>query len=161
MRLFVVAGGLCILAACAQPPPLVDPTFDSPESLARAVLDRFAAGDTEGLRRLAVTEQEFRQRVWPELPASRPERNLPFSYVWGDLSQKSGQSLQQLLAKHTGRAYTLASVRFGATTPYETFTVHRDSVFVVRGAEEPEVRLCGSMIEAAGRWKVFSYVVDD
>ena len=120
-----------------------------------------ASGDVQALEQLALSETEFRQRIWPELPASRPERNLPFSYVWGDLHQKSTQSLQQLLAKHKGHEYTLDSVRFGEVTEYPTFKVHRDSVFVVRGAAEPEIRLCGSMIEADGRWKVFSFVADE
>jgi hypothetical protein len=164
MRLYLVVGGLLLAAACSPAPPPLDPTFDSPEALARAVLDRYAAGDADGLRQLALTEQEFRQRVWPELPASRPERNLPFSYVWGDLKQKSDLNLARLLARHRGRRLELVGLRFAdQKTPYKTFVVHRESVFTVtepEGAPE-QVRLAGSMIEQGGRWKVFSYVVDD
>jgi hypothetical protein len=163
MRAFLVAGGLAVLAACTPAPPLLEPTFDSPEAVARAVLDGFAAGDREALRRLALSEQEFRQRVWPELPSARPERNLPFSYVWGDLKQKSDASLARLFARHQGRRFEFVSVRFDEPkTQYGTYVVHRESVFTVQG-EGPaeELRLCGSMIEADGRWKVFSFVVDD
>jgi len=163
MRFLMVVGGLVLAAACTPPLPPLDPAFDSPEALARAILERYAAGDADGLRRLALTEQEFRQRVWPELPASRPERNLPFFYVWGDLKQKSDGSLATLIARHRGRHVQLDAIRFGARTPYKTFVVHRDSVFAIRDSGGPveEVRLCGSMIEQDGRWKVFSYVVDD
>jgi hypothetical protein len=163
MRVLLVLAGLLVGAACASEPPPLDPTFDSPEAVARAVLDRLAAGDADGLRRLALTEQEFRQRVWPDLPASRPERNLPFSYVWGDLKQKSDGSLATLIARHRGRHVELDAVRFGGRTPYRSFVVHRDSVFAIRASGGPveEVRVCGSMIEQDGRWKVFSYVVDD
>jgi hypothetical protein len=164
MRVFLVLGILLTLAGCAPAPPPLDPTFDSPEAVARAVLEGFAAGDVAGLRRLALTEQEFRQRVWPELPASRPERNLPFSYVWGDLKQKSDASLSSLLARTRGRRLELVSVRFDEQkTPYKTYVVHRKSVFSVRegGGPSEELRLCGSMIEQDGRWKVFSFVVDD
>ena len=59
------------LAACDRRPPLA-PAFASAEALAEAVLDRYRAGDEAGLRALALTEQEFRQHVWPELPAARP-----------------------------------------------------------------------------------------
>ncbi len=55
------------------------------------------------LRDLALNEIEFREQVWPELPAARPERNLPFSYVWGDLRQKSDANLERTLARHGGR----------------------------------------------------------
>ena len=77
-------------------PPLAN-TSASPEALAAAVLDALARGDRARLDALALTEQEFRDHVWPDLPAARPERNLPFSYVWGDLHQKSNLSLAQTL----------------------------------------------------------------
>jgi len=36
------------------------------------------AGDLERLRSLVLTRDEFWAHVWPYLPASRPERNVPF-----------------------------------------------------------------------------------
>lgn len=130
--------------------------------MAEAVLSAVAARDAASLHALAITEPEFRQHVWPELPASRPERNLPFSYVWGDLRQKSETRLSATLAAHGGQRYTLEEVRFSGETRYPGYTVHRDSVFLVRAPDGPrELRLCGSMIEKDGRWKVFSYIIDD
>jgi len=156
-------GALVPLAACAPAiPPLAD-TRESPAGVAQAVIDAMTAGDARALSSLALSESEFRHHVWPELPAARPERNLPFSYVWGDLRQKSGASLGASLARHRGQRYTLVDVRFGEATPYDTYTVHRDSTFVVRAqdGQQQDLRLCGSMIEQHGRWKVFSYVVDN
>jgi len=161
MRLLTAAAALALVMACRPAPAPLEHTRESAAAVATALIEALTSGDARTLGQLALSEAEFLQRVWPELPASRPERNLPFSYVWGDLHQKSNQSLQQLLAKHRGHKYTLDSVRFGEVTEYPTFKVHRDSVFVVRGADEPEIRLCGSMIEADGRWKVFSFVVDE
>ena len=120
--------------------------------------------DTTALRGLALSEEEFREHVWPELPAARPERNLPFSYVWGDLRQKSDESLGQTLARHGGRRYTLISVRnTGETTRYQSYTVSRETVLMVRDETgvPAELRLFGSTIQKDGAWKVFSYVVDD
>jgi hypothetical protein len=163
MRFCVLVIGLAALAACGpSKAPLAD-TRDSAAAVAEAVIAAITTGDRAALSSLALSEQEFRDHVWPELPAARPERNLPFSYVWGDLRQKSDGSLGALLATHKGQRYTLVAVRFGDRTPYQTYTVHRASTFVVRdtGGQEQELRLCGSMIEQGGRWKVFSYVVDD
>jgi hypothetical protein len=164
MRTLIVAGGLLLAAACRPAPPPLASAFDSPEALARAVLDRVAAGDVDGLKALALTELEFRERVWPELPAARPERNLPFSYVWGDLRQKSEAGLSSVLSRYRAHRLELVEVRFGAQTPYKSYVVHRETVFAVRdpatGGPPEDVRLCGSLIEQAGRWKVFSYVVD-
>jgi hypothetical protein len=120
--------------------------------------------DTTTLQGLALSEGEFREQVWPELPAARPERNLPFSYVWGDLHQKSDLSLARTLARHGGRRYSLMSVRMeGDTTRYPSYTVSRETVLRARDetGTEVDLRLFGSIIQKDGGWKVFSYVVDD
>jgi hypothetical protein len=132
--------------------------------LAQSVLEAFEQRDLNRLRGLALTEREFRDYVWPELPSARPERNLPFSYVWGDLRQKSEQSLAATLERHGGRRYTLVSVRFGGeATNYPSYVVYRETVLRVRedsGATQ-DLRFFGSTIEKDQGWKVFSYVVDD
>ena len=119
--------------------------------------------DRAALEVLAVSEWEFRDHVWPQLPAARPERNLPFSYVWLDLKQKSATSLNRTLATHGGRRYTLVDVTFSGQTDYADYRVHREAVFVVRDATgaQMSLRVCGSMLEKDGGWKVFSYVVDE
>jgi hypothetical protein len=163
MRFWFVFTALMGLVACGpSQAPLAD-ARDSARAVAEAVIAAVTTGDQAALASLALSEQEFREHVWPELPSARPERNLPLSYVWGDLHQKSGESLRALLATHRGQRYALVAVRFGDQTPYQTYTVHRASTFVVRdaGGQELELRLCGSMIEQGGRWKVFSYVVND
>jgi hypothetical protein len=159
-RLVLLAGSL-FLASCASPAtPLAD-TRDSPQAVAQAVIDAVTAGNSAAL--VSLSEQEFREHIWPELPAARPERNLPFSYVWGDLHQKSGTSLAATLARYRGQRLSLVEVRHGEVTRYESYSVHRDSVFVVRTADgaTDDVRLCGAMVEQGGRWKVFSYVTSD
>ncbi|MBI4487099.1 MAG: hypothetical protein HY655_13925 [Acidobacteria bacterium] len=151
-------------AACAPSSPLLANTFPSPHATAAAVLDALARRDVATLRALALSEQEFRDQIWPELPAARPERNLPFSYVWGDLHQKSAAALARTVERHGGRRYALSAVWFaGETTRYATYTVHRDTTLRVRDARgvESELRLFGSAVEKDGAWKVFSYVVDD
>ncbi len=124
---------------------------------------RWSSGTRRALTALWLSEAEFRTHVWPSQPAARPERNLPFSYVWGDLAQTSEASLSGTLVAHGGRRYDLAAVRFAADpAEYGAFRVHRHSVFVVRdGSGTREIRVTGSMIEQNGRWKVFSHVVDD
>lgn len=127
-------------------------------------MDALARRDELALRALALDEDEFRRQIWPELPASRPERNLPFSYVWGDLRQKSEQALAQTLAQHGGRRYAVVAARFGGrATQYPTYTVYRETVLRIRDEQgiESDVRLFGSSVEKGNRWKVFSYVVDD
>lgn len=150
------------MCGCAAPPPLAA-SAASPRQLAEQVLVAIAANDRSALERLALSEAEFRDHVWPHLPAARPERNLPFGYVWSDLRQKSAAGLGVTLTRHRDRAYELLDVRFdGGRTPYTDVVVHRGAVFDVRGPDgQEEIRVCGSFLEKGGRWKVFSYVVDD
>jgi hypothetical protein len=138
--------------------------YPSPQALATAVLNAVERRDTDELRGLALSEEEFREHVWPELPAARPERNLPFSYVWGDLRQKSDDNLRRMVVRHGGRKYAFVAMRSaGETTRYQSYTVSRETVLKVRDetGAEMELRLFGSTIQKDGGWKVFSYVVDE
>jgi hypothetical protein len=164
MRDVFVLGLCCLLsvASCSSPP--LPHAHASPEALARAVLDAVAQRDVEALRMLALNKEEFEEHVWPELPAARPERNLTANYVWGDLQQKSNIMLRAMLAAHGGKRYELTGIRFlGETTAYASFRVHRESELSVKqdGGDEQQIRLFGSMIEKAGKYKVFSYVNQD
>ena len=163
LRVLAVAA-LAVATGCGRSTPLLSNTYPSVEALSTAVLQAVENLDQNRLRELALNEEEFREHVWPELPAARPERNLPFSYVWGDLRQKSALALDQTLARHGGRRYALVSVRFdGETTRYQSYAVYRATVLRVRdeSGAASELRLFGSSLEKDGTWKVFSYVVDE
>jgi hypothetical protein len=138
-------------------------TFRSPEATAEAFLEALAVEDRLRIETLALDEDEFRDVVWPELPSSRPERNVPFEYGWGDLHKKSRNALSFTLARYGGQSFDLEEVLFkGETTDYETFRVHREAWLVVRNVEgrRGRVQLFGSMIERDGRYKLFSFVTD-
>lgn len=155
--------GLSVALACDRTPPLTN-GLGSADELAGAVLDALARNDRARLEQLALSEQEFRDHVWPDLPASRPERNLPFSYVWGDLHQKSLLSLSTVLGEHGGKRYQLKRVSFGGEeSRYGRARVRREAVFHVMdpSGNEIELRVCGSLVEHDGVWKVFSYVFRD
>ena len=158
-----IVAGACSSGDRPSPPPPLQRTFPSPDALSRAVLAALADEDAGHLASLGLSELEFRTVVWPELPSSRPERGLPFEYVWGDLDQKSTNALRRLVARHGGRRYTLAGVAFrGETTPYRTYRVHREAVLDLLDEEGNELTLplFGSILERDGEFKLFSYVVD-
>jgi hypothetical protein len=143
-------------------PPLAN-TAETPSALAGAVLDALQHRDVNRLHALSLDEREFREHVWPDLPAARPDRNLPISYVWGDLRQKSESSLGRVVAAKGGQPLELVSLRFaGGTTAYKSYAVHRQAVMVVKDGTgaQTEFRAFGSVLEKDGQFKVFSYVVD-
>jgi hypothetical protein len=162
-----VSAGLALLlgtlAACGTSRSL-EPSYDSPNAVAQAVVDGMSRKDVAELSRLAVTEDEFRDLVWPRQPGSRPERNLPWTYVWRDLAAKSrGQLLARVSEWPAQGRLTVEQVTFdGETTDYDTYRVFRASRLTLRDATGRLItaRIFGSIIEQRGRFKVFSYVVD-
>lgn len=169
-RLPVIIGGAALLlgatlsAVWSRPAPLQN-TFPSPQAVAAAVIQAMRAGDVDRLRALALTEEEFRVHVWPYLPAARPERNVPFEFVWEQLQQNSEGHLRESVHNLPDGPIQVRDVRFaGQTSRYGDVVVSRDTeLVVVSGADSAGrvVRLFGSMVEQAGRYKVFSFVVDD
>jgi len=143
--------------------PSLEPVFETPEALTRAVLKGFETADGEALRSYALTKEQFRLYVWSKLPSSRPERGVPFEYGWGDLHQKSHNALLRSFARYKGRKLELLGFRFdGGVTDYGTYKVHRDARVKVRteGGDELWLDLFGSVMEWQGKYKLFSYVAD-
>lgn len=135
----------------------------TPEAVAREALERVAAGDREALLSISLSETEFREVVYPELPASRPERNTSADFVWRGLNQKSRNSLAFTLDRYAGQRLELVAVDFlGETTDYGSYRIHRQTALTVRRPDGAKtvVRLFGSMIERAGRYRIFSFVTD-
>jgi len=169
VRYLIVAAVALATAACSNPSEpsrsaaALSHTFESPDALARAVLDALAKRDADGLRELALSESEFRDHVWPELPTSRPERNVPFEYAWGQMKQRSDGSLGATLSRYGGRSLRFVQTRFtGDTTAYQSFSVMRESEIVAADdtGRELILRLYGSAMLKDGRYKLYSYVVD-
>jgi hypothetical protein len=160
----LLASGAVPLIGCRPQPALLEHTLESPEAVARAVLKRLNTRDIAGLQELAITEHEFRKLVWPKLPAARPGRNIPWDYVWNDLRSKSTMQLQARVHEwQPSGDGAVVKVEFtGETTDYETFRVRRKSAVTIRTPDGHETRhrLFGSIVEQAGRYKVFSYVAD-
>lgn len=166
----VIVAAVIVMGGCSAPAepwrsaaPLSN-TFASPEALAQAVLDALAQSDLPRLRALALSEAEFRHHVWPELPASRPERNVPFDYAWGQMQQRSEGHLDGTYARYAGKPWRLVRTAYtGETTLYTSFAVMRESEVIAADetGRELVLRLFGSAMVRDGRYKLFSYVVDE
>jgi len=164
MRLHTFILSAVLLSGCSASSRPLPNSHESPEVLARAVLTAIEGRDADALLALALNKKEFEEHVWPELPAARPERNLSVNFVWGDLNQKSNATLRDTIAAHGGKKYEFRSIRFlGETTQYDSYRVHRESELTVKESDgtERQIRVFGSVIEKSGRYKVFSYVIDD
>lgn len=151
-----------LLTGCGTAPqPAWSDSYESPDALATAALAALAAADEPRLARLALSEQELRETVWPLLPASREDVGMPWAYFWREHAQRNTGYLKTVLAKHGGKGYELTRVDFDGRATYGDVTIHREPALDLQTAAGPQrLRLFGSMAERGGRWKLYSFVVD-
>ena len=131
---------------------------ESPEAVARAVLDAIERRSERGLRKLLVTREEHRALLWPHLP----ERGtLPFGYVRKLNRHNTTEGVDAALRKYGGAELNLIRVEFHREPEhYEDFTLHRGArVWVRRSSdgEEGYIETLDVLVEWNGRWKPFNY----
>ncbi len=145
------------------PAPRLAPTFASLDELAVALRDALRAADVDRLRRLAVTADEFRDVVWPELDAARPERRLSWDFVWSQHELRHERGLARAAGLFGGQDLVVTAVDFTQETrDYPTFRLHRGSVvrLVTPAGASREAEVFASVIEVDGRFKIYSFITD-
>lgn len=149
-------------AAKAKGPRRLANTHPDSESLARKFLAALAGKDIEAIKAMRLTEQEFCNYVWHDLPSSRLP-NVSCDWAWNQATIKSLSGLGEMLRDHQGRRYEFLSLRFAkGTEVYPSYKVHKETWLRVRDENggEQELRLFGSILEMDGKFKLFSFVVD-
>jgi hypothetical protein len=160
---YLVVGVLVLSGACRERVPELTHALPSKEALAQAVVDALAEREEQQLAAFAITEREFHTAIWPRLPTSEPGVGMSPDYVWTDTTTRSRAHLARALDERGGRQARVEAVTFrGPATNYDGVIVHREAELTLREASGEVVvaRLFGSMVEASGRWKVYSYIVD-
>jgi hypothetical protein len=138
-------------------------TFSGRSELSDALEAAIVSGETDVMRALAVSREEFRDLVWPTLPiANRPKSNFTWEFVWQQHELRHESSLRRIATDFGGQDLEIVSVEArGKTTDHGSFRIHRENyVEVVRpdGTRE-ELRLFGSLLETDdGRVKIYSFI---
>jgi hypothetical protein len=177
----VLTGLAALVAACAtasagdsapvvkaeMAAPTLANTFASPDEAVGALLEALARKDTAALRELAVTKFEFHDFVWPGLDAARPERRLPWDFVWQQHAMRHEHGLQQIVARYGGQALEFRGLELTGpvtehVTPHGTYRIHRSSVVELATPDGRIVtaRLFGSLISSGERYKIYSFITD-
>lgn len=158
------------VAACAATAPApsattavgLEPTFATVDELVAATVAALEARDLDRLRQLAVTREEFRDLVWPGLDASRPGRNLTWEFVWSQHEMRHERGLRRALDEVGGRRLDVRGISFQGVTEHGAYRLHRSSALQVAAADGSvaTVRVFASVIEAEGRFKIYSFITD-
>lgn len=131
---------------------------ESPEAVARAVLEAIEHENERKLESLLVSREEHHALLWPHLP----ERNtLSFGYVRKLNRHNTEEGIDAALRKWGGAELELVRVEFRREPEhYENFTLHRGArVWVRRSSdgEEGYVDTLDVLVEWNGRWKPMNY----
>jgi len=163
---------LCILAAALSltTPPggnaggRLENAAPSMEALAARVIEAMVQEDSQTLRGLALSEEGFRQYVWPELPVSDTRTNVSFDYVWKEVAYRSTMWMNRLTKDLSGRNVKLVRVLHrGKAFRYRSHCAWSDMMVVLsdESGQEREYPLFGTLIEMDRRFKVYSYAPYD
>ena len=135
-----------------------------------ALIDRFLEAlrekDRDALRRLRVSESEYREIIMPgHVPVGQPFRTYTeemSKYAWDTLNTKSGYWEIALVDRFGGRAYDVKSVTFiEGVDEFATYTAHRQLRLKLQEGDGAEVELAtGSIAEIDGQFKFVSYIRD-
>ena len=140
-----------------------EPSIDS---LLAKFQQALADKDKVLLRRLRVTEDEYRNFIMPgSVPEGQPRAHYSeqdSQYFWGTLNGKSIYSEANLLAEFGGRPLKLTSVSYRkGIQHYRDYTAYKQLVVTVEDAQGTKDMLkIGSIAEVAGGYKFISFVRD-
>lgn len=139
--------------------------FASTEDVVTAFLEALERKDVEALRRLRVTEAEYKDfLVAGHVPVGQPFRSVSpeaRDYAWETLNTKSEYYERYLVEKYGGRRYELQSMRFErGTAEYAGYSAQRQLRLSLLDDGTPVEIATGSIVKVGDEYKFASYIRD-
>lgn len=128
------------------------------ERLGHAICRGLEVASFDSLMALCVTDEEFRDILWREFPASRPATGLGWEDGWRPLSVRLMSGMNGALNDHGGRFHELVRVEADSVMRYRNFTLHSRLTLVVKN-DRGDIERWGwvrAVAERKGRFKVYS-----
>jgi len=137
----------------------------SKEELARWLLEALERKDLKALRRLRVTEAEYKDFILPgSVEVGQPPRTYPpniADYAWKTLNTKSLYYERYLLTQVGGKHMEYKDMSFAkGIADYATYRAYRQLRLAVIENGSPAELATGSIIEVGGKCKFISYIRD-
>lgn len=135
-------------------------SFKLQQELFDHLLEALEKKDTAALVGMMISEKEFKEWLWWEFPASRPETNIPVDFAWENHARNSSKGLRKALRDYGGKKFFYVSHRFEeGEDKYQSFIIHTKTRVTVAdtSGKELELKVFGSVVEMNGRYKLLSY----
>ena len=133
------------------------------------LIDRFLQAlrdkDLDALRRLRLSESEYREIVMPgHVPVGQPHRNWPEDvkeYAWKSLNTKCFYLERALVAQYGGHAYEVKEAHFEeGVEQYDSYVGYKQLRLRLREGDREAELATGSIAEIDGQFKFVSYIRD-
>jgi hypothetical protein len=136
-------------------------TASSPENLVKQVLAGLETKDEQALKRLVVSQTEFRKYVWPTLAAS--VGNVTAEKYFVTYMQTNDVGLADRLKSLGGQKWELVKVSLGPERKGKGYRIIRGTEAVLRNAagEEKTFPIAGAVLDEGGAYKVATYYLRD
>jgi hypothetical protein len=160
------AGGSATAPPADKSKLLLTDGAPSIDDLLQRFLDALAKNDWQAMRKLRVTEYEYRYIIMPgAVPDGQPQRTYPTDvseYFWDTLNTKSAYSEDHLLKSFGGHTYKLKDVTFAkGTRKYATYSGFAQARLRVEDGDGKQEELAiGSIAEVDGQYKFISFIRD-
>jgi hypothetical protein len=139
--------------------PAAGDWYDTPEGLARAVLEGLKKRDKEALWSLRVSQELYENELCPAFIADKPRHTLSVRFHWNLLKVKSLRELSEILGEYGGLPLELVELeKPEKIEDYETFKLWRRVRLKVRYKDTVKsIRVFGAIVERKGRFKLLAY----
>jgi len=158
-------GSRSMMPAAARAAQTLDASASSVEALVGRLLDALEKKDLDALRKLRVTESEYKGIILAgHVPVGQPFRSFPaevVDFAWKTLNTKSLYYERYLLQQYGGRSYELKDVRFErGTAEFAGYRAHKQLRLSLEDDGSAVELATGSIAEVGGQYKFASFIRD-
>jgi hypothetical protein len=127
-------------------------------TLLENVLAAIDVADGPSAQKSAVTQSDFLNVLWPEMPQSRPAAQVPGSEAWDFLYNRNIASFNRTMGDFHNKGLRLVSFKVGHVDEYTNYRLHQDIIIQAEMADHQpvELDLVRTVVERNGRFKVYS-----
>lgn len=127
-------------------------------TLLENVVTAIDVADAKTVQKATVTQADFMNILWPEMPQSRPAAQVPGAEAWDFLYNRNMAAFNRHMGDFHNSGLHLVSFKVGHVDEYTNYRLHQDVIIQAETADHQPVEMdvVRTVVERNGRFKVYS-----
>ena len=127
-------------------------------TLLENVVTAIDVADAKTVQKATVTQADFMNILWPEMPQSRPAAQVPGAEAWDFLYNRNMAAFNRHMGDFHNSGLHLVSFEVGHVDEYTNYRLHQDVIIQAETADHQPVEMdvVRTVVERNGRFKVYS-----